>query len=106
MTVLEVPVMVFSTPDVLVGRLKITASPELIVFVTGPPNSTQLNTDLSGVVIFSVEPAGVAIVALPALELKFVLAVLGNAQSGAGSVANGPATNVASNNLLREKLMF
>ena len=38
--------------------------------------------------------------------VRFVASVLGNAQSGAGKIASGPATRADNSNFFREKLGF
>jgi hypothetical protein len=61
---------------------------------------------LSGAVTFRVFALGVATVTDDEEVVRLVLAVLGNAHNGAGSVASGPATNAVRSNFLREKLLF
>jgi hypothetical protein len=67
-----------------------------------PPKFTHVRTDLSGAVKLKVVPAVVDVT--PEVVVKLVEAVLGSAQSGAGSVARGPAMNAVRSNFLRELL--
>ena len=79
------------------------------------PKACHVRIDLSGAVIFS--EIGASCVPVPpsvtpeyVIEVdevvRFVASVVGNAQSGAGKIASGPATRADNSNFFREKLGF
>ena len=73
-------------------------------------NACHVRIDLSGAVIFSAPAATPSSTPEYVIEVdevvRFVAAVLGNAQSGAGKIASGPATRADNSNFFREKLGF
>ena len=69
------------------------------------PNAVQLSTVRSGVVIVSVEPLVEYVVFVPAVDVTFDEAVLGNAHICVGSVAKGAATNAERINFLSDRLV-
>ena len=74
------------------------------------PKFCHVRIDLSGAVIFSAPGATPSSTPENVIEVdevvRFVAAVLGNAQSGAGKIASGPATRADNSNFFREKLGF
>ena len=72
-------------------------------------NACHVRIDLSGAVILS-EPAPPSVTPEYVIEVdevvRFVASVIGNAQSGAGRIASGPATRADNSNFFREKLGF
>ena len=73
-------------------------------------NACHVRMDLSGAVIFSAPAATPSSTPEYVIEVdevvRFAASVLGNAQSGAGKIASGPATRADNSNFFREKLGF